>query len=419
MFIDRRFALFLAATFLAGFGGWINFLAILNIATYRFGAGPFDLVILSALLLLPSVLLTRVIADVCERYRSTHVRVIVLAVTFCTTAALLQVGDFIAFLAVITLKSIALGFTEPAETCYVTTSLAEAQQSRAFRLLSLAQSVAKISAPAAGALIGARFGDDHVMRASMGLIGVAVVLMALSGSGAKRVASPATNTDPAESAAIEATMAQAASVESAPKTTLAETLLPLLVCASIGAALGAAVNNQFPLMLKRQGFDPSELGIVVSCSALGGMLGSLLPMGRNANRAGMVALVAPAMATCCVFIAIGVIFRLPIGPASVLLCAAFLATGMAGARFRIATRMFIARHLSDQVAGASARLQSAGMLAQFLAPCFGAVMVSRLSASATFLTLGIVAAAGQLVAAAVFGKEGHRHAARSTVTSVI
>jgi hypothetical protein len=385
---NRRFYTFLTGSFFASFGGWINFLAILNIATYRFDATPFDLVILSAALLVPPILLTRTISPVCRRYASTQVLVVALTVTLGTTAALLWVGNFVAFLLIVALKSAALGFTDPSETLYVTTSVDEAQQSRAFRLLSLAQSVAKICAPAAGGIVGAWAGDNHTMLASIVLIAAAIILMLASASNGK-----------AASSVLAAPDEQA--VQRAP---FSGPIVPLLLCVGIYFALAAAVNNQFPLMLKNHGFDKSVLGIVVSCSALGGVLGSLLPMGRNAQQAGLGALLAPAFVTCAVFIAIGGIFRMPLHPAGLMLAIAFFATGLAGARFRVESRLFIARRLADQVAGASAALQSAGMFMQFIAPCFGAVLTSLLSTSDVFVTLGAVAMACLAGVGVCFGK---------------
>jgi predicted MFS family arabinose efflux permease len=385
---NRRFYSFLTGSFFASFGGWINFLAILNIATYRFDATPFDLVILSAALLVPPILLTRTISQVCSRYASTRVLVVALTLTLGTTAALLWVGNFVAFLLIVALKSAALGFTDPSETLYVTTCVDEAQQSRAFRLLSLAQSVAKICAPAAGGIIGAWAGDNHTMLASIVLIAAAIILMLASASNGK-----------AASSVLAAPDEQA--VQRAP---FSGPIVPLLLCVGIYFALAAAVNNQFPLMLKNHGFDKSVLGIVVSCSALGGVLGSLLPMGRNAQQAGLGALLAPAFVTCAVFIAIGGIFRMPLHPAGLMLAIAFFATGLVGARFRVESRLFIARRLADQVAGASAALQSAGMFMQFIAPCFGAVLTSLLSTSDVFVTLGAVAMACLAGVGVCFGK---------------
>jgi predicted MFS family arabinose efflux permease len=392
---NRRFYTFLTGSFFASFGGWINFLAILNIATYRFNATPFDLVILSAALLVPPVLLTRTISRVCGRYASTRVLVVALTLTLGTTAALLWVGNFVAFLLVVALKSAALGFTDPSETLYVTTCVDEAQQSRAFRLLSLVRSVAKICAPAAGSIVGAWAGENHTMVASIVLIAAAVVLMLASAPNGKAASS----------------VPAAPDEQDAPRTPFSGTIVPLLLCVGIYFALGAAVNNQFPLMLKNHGFDKSVLGIVVSCSALGGVLGSLLPMGRNARQAGLGALLAPAFVTCAVFVAIGGIFRLPLHPAGLMLAIAFFATGLVGARFRVECRLFIARRLADQVAGASTALQSAGMCMQFIAPCFGAVLTSLLSTSDVFIAIGSIAMACLVAVGVCFGMQqdtGHR-----------
>jgi predicted MFS family arabinose efflux permease len=397
MFMNRRFPTFLMGTFFASFGGWINFLAILNIATYRFSATPFELVILSAALLVPPILLTRIISRVSERYASTRVLVVALTLTLATTAALLWVGNFVAFLLVVALKSAALGFTDPSETLYVTTNIDEAQQSRAFRLLNLAQSMAKICAPAVGGIIGAWAGDNHTMLASMVFIAVAIALILAS--------SPTSQAAQAKHGAHATHAPQ--QEQAAPRATFAGAIVPLLLCMGIYCALAAAVNNQVPLMLRNHGFDKALLGIVVSCSALGGMLGSLLPMGRKAQQAGLGALLAPALTTSVIFIAMGGIFRMPLRPGEWMLAAAFFATGLVGARFRIECRLFIARRLADQVASASAALQSAGMFMQFIAPCFGAVLTSLLTTSEVFITIGSVAALSLIAVGVRFDRQKH------------
>ncbi len=382
---NHRLTCFIAGSFLASFGGWINFLAILNIATYRFDATPFDLVILSAALLLPSVLLTKMISQVCDRYPSTRVIGSALVVTLATTAALLWVDHFAVFLLVIAVKSAALGFTDPSEMRYVTIHVESSQQSRAFRLLTLAQNMAKICAPAAGAWVGEAFGDDHTMFASLILIAMAIVLMLKSAASENR---------PHET--------EAATTISTRRFT--GPVLPLLLCVGICFALAGAVNNQFPLMLKNQGFDKSVLAMVVSCAALGGVLGSLLPNRQRATHSDLGRLLIPAFVTCVVFIAMGEIFRMPLHPAVFLLGVAFFSTGLVGARFRVSCRMYIARRLPDQVASVSATLQSIGLFVQFVAPCVGAVMTSEMSNSQVFFALGCAATAALVGVAVAFNK---------------
>jgi hypothetical protein len=387
MLSNRRFMAFIAGSFLASFGGWINFLTILSIATWRFSATPFDLVLLSAALLLPSVLLTRVIERVVSRYPSSAVIVIALGATFCTTAALMHAGGLAVFLGVVGLKSAALGFVDPAEMRFVCDTLKDKQQADAFRLLSLAQSIAKIAAPAAGAAYAAWAGNNHTMQISMILIAAAMGLILLSASW--RVAA---NPDSAKPAAA--------------KTRLTGPLLPLLCCMTLTVAMSAAINNQFPLMLRERGFDVSVLGLLVSCAALGGVGGSLLPVRSQADQPGFGSVFVPAAMSAGVFIVIGLIFRLPLHCAHFLLAGAFLATGLIGARLRIRARMYLAGHFPSNVAGASAALQSGTMLAQFLAPCGGAVLTTWLQASDVFVVLGVTTALGLGTAAILFRRHG-------------
>ncbi|WP_027803798.1 MFS transporter [Paraburkholderia dilworthii] len=330
---------------------------------------------LSAALLLPSVLLTRVIERVVSYCPSLVVIVVALGGTFCTTVSLMHAGNLVVFLAVIGLKSAALGFVDPAEMRYVTSTLKDEQQTDAFRMLSLAQSIAKVAAPAAGAAYAAWAGNDHAMQLSMILIAAAMGLMLLSTSGQ-----------------VETRCAKVKSV--AVKTRLDGPLLPLLCCMTLTVAMSAAINNQFPLMLRERGFDASVLGLLVSCAALGGVSGSLLPVREQSDQTGLSSVFAPAILSAGIFVVIGAIFRLPLYPAHFLLGGAFLITGLVGARLRIRCRMYLARHFPSNVAGASATLQSGTMLAQFLAPCGGAVLTTYLTASIVFLILGVTTAIG-------------------------
>lgn len=91
------------------------------------------------------------------------------------------------------------------------------------------------------------------------------------------------------------------------------------------------------------------------------------------------------------FIAMGAIFRLPPHTATYLLGCAFFGTGLIGARFRIACRLYISQHCPDTIASAGATLQSYTMLTQFIAPCGGALLAAFLSTSTVFFVLGATA----------------------------
>jgi hypothetical protein len=375
MLVNRRFIVFVTGSFLASFAGWVNFLTILSIVTWRFDATPVDLVMLSAASLLPSVLLTRVIERVVSRYPSVVVIIVALGGTLFTTALLMHVCNLAVFLVVIGLKSATIAFVDPAEMRYVTHTLEEQQQTDAFRMLSLAQSIAKIAAPAAGASYAAWAGNDHAMRLSMILIAAAMGLVLLSTLGQ------------AETCSAKVKLV-------AVKAGLDGPLLPLLCCMTLTVAMSAAINNQFPLMLRERGFDASVLGLLVSCAALGGVSGSLLPVREQAGQTRLSSVFAPAILSAGIFVVIGGIFRLPLYFAHFLLAGAFVLTGLVGARLRIRCRMYLATHFQSNVAGASATLQSGSMLAQFLAPCGGALLTTYLTVSNVFLILGATTAVG-------------------------
>lgn len=421
----RPFTAFLVGGFFAGFGGWINFLAILNIATWRFNAQPIDLVLLSAAFLLPSVALTRPIAQICNRHRSTRVMTLALGVTLCTTLALIYVGRFDVFLAIVAIKSAALGFVNPAEMEYVTTTLAPDEHADAFRMISLTQNIAKICAPAAGAVLSVWLGDQHTMFASLILIAAAMACLSLSvrprttlsnahAPGLSKAISESAANVSDSNAATRA--AEVVASEAPARTSVRSTLAPLLACFAVTTAVGGAVNNQFPLMLRNQGFDPSVLGVVVSAAAIGGVLGSLLYPSRANARVGLRNLVVPSIATCLMFIAMGIVFRMPLTIASALLACAFFGTGLVGSRFRVASRLFISEQLNGHVSSATTTLQSAGLLTQFFAPFLGALLTSHLTNSGVFLLLGIGGTIAIAGVALYFGIQRPRSTTPSALT---
>ncbi len=375
----------MVGSFLASFGGWINFLTILNLAVWRFGATPYQLIMLSAALLLPSVMLTKAVSRTCARQVGSAVIVLALAVTLVTTGALIEVQNFVVFLAVVALKSAALSFVDPWQMRYVTALLDEQQQTPAYRALAFTQNVAKISAPAAGAVLAAWAGDARTMLLSLSLIASAILLLLFSAPWR-----------------VQFNHHAAEETRRATRMKPWGPLFPLLYCAVILFSMSSAINNQFPLMLKMNGFRESLLGLLVSASALGGILGSALPMRNQKKATGVGSLVRTAMATAVLFIAIGGIFRLPLYPSQCLLTGAFFGTGLLSARFQIGCRIYISRQCSETVAQACTTMQSCSMLARFVAPFGGALLINYLTVSDVFVVLGTSAGCMLLVGSVVF-----------------
>ena len=60
----------LVADGLSIFGGWIDFIVLLSIASFKFNINPFEISVLSALMLLPSIVLVNFIGKISNSHNS-------------------------------------------------------------------------------------------------------------------------------------------------------------------------------------------------------------------------------------------------------------------------------------------------------------------------------------------------------------
>ncbi|GGP21145.1 MFS transporter [Silvimonas iriomotensis] len=367
---NSRFLPLLCGHFFSQFGGWVNFLAILNIAVYRFHGTATDLLILNAASLLPSVLLTGLVGRISATYKPKTVLCVSTLVVVLATLGLLWAPSFAVFIAVVCVKYIAVSFADPAINVQASASIPTAALGRAFSQLSLSRNIAKILAPAIGALVAAMAGDQHTMMLSVLLLAVATVAFVFVPDAAQQPRTAASQRPPGER-------------------TPAWAAWPFFASVVVYGALTLAVNSQFALVLKNCGYGSSAVGILMSCAAAGGILGGLVLARRSPAGASLRGLIGLGMVAALVFLALGGALLLPpqLGIFGLGVC--FFATGLNGAAIAVKRNVFLVAQFGDQVGVATATLQSVQQAIQFLAPFLGAALVSHLAAPNVFWTLAL------------------------------
>lgn len=149
-------------------------------------------------------------------------------------------------------------------------------------------------------------------------------------------------------------------------------------------------NNQLPLLLSAEGFEPSFFGVLVSCSGLGNVLVGVWMSAHSKTRG------AGSLMTLCLasviqavgLVVIAFVFSSADGTRYVLVSFAFVVAGMASAYFAICTAVIISEHHRDAVGRVSAEVQRWQHTMMIVAPLVGAYVFDVTSAGMLLLVAG-------------------------------
>ncbi len=363
----RREHLLLAADGVAMFGTWIDFLAILTLAAYRFAVSPYQMALFSAAGILPGIVLAPWVGRWCDRSDVQRTLLASIALRIATTAAVMLCRDLALLTLLVALRSALAAVVAPAVNVMGVRGVEAARRPRFYALLNVLNSSAKVTAPALGTIASSLVGEAYALAASIVLALISLLLFALV-----RTPPPAT----------------AATVAEAPNPRLAwrAGVGLLLATASAYAWFVFMVNNLMPLVLQRSGFDKALLGVLISCSGAGNIVSGLWLARRAAVRpmqGHLSELLMPAAASAAAFFAIGLALVRPHGMAPVL-AVVFAIGGLFSARFAVATNVYLARRHADAIGHVSALMQGCQNAMILIAPLVGAVVLDRHGPAALF-----------------------------------
>jgi MFS transporter, DHA1 family, staphyloferrin B biosynthesis exporter len=351
---------------LHAFGAWIDFLAILTLAVWRFQVTPLEMAFVGAAGLLPGILAGPALGRWCDRGDAKRLLLASMVLRVAATAALLWGEAFVPFLALVALRSVAASVGPPAIQVLALRQVAEAQRTRFYALLNLLNNSAKILAPALGTVSASLQGEALALALSAGCSALAALAFAFV---------PAASPPPGDAAH------SAAPAPAAP----APPMLPVLWIGSAWAFSVFMANNLVPLVLQQSGQDKALLGILVSCSGAGNVLSGLWLARRPPGWTGAdTETLRPAFALAAGFAAVAAV--LAWGPVGLVLPLLFLCIGIVSARFAIALNVRLAQQHGAAIGAASARLQAwqNGMI--LLAPLLGALVLERAGGALLFAT---------------------------------
>lgn len=397
----------MAGSILAGFGGWIDFLAILTLAAYEYRADAFLMALISAAFLVPGIVLAPRVGRWIDRGRADAILLSSLVLRCIATASLLLVPAAPVFCLIVAVRSALTIPTEPASNVLVTRLVSRADVPGYFGMLGVFRNLSKIVAPTIGAAVASQFGEARCFYLSIALtlLGAGFIFVGL------RRASLRDRSD-------EATVAAEGGAAPAPVAGKSAALLRQLIwTVTLFVFMVFLINNQLPVLLRNAGFDKALLGVLVSCSGAGGILAAAYMTRGNAAMGAtdpMRATIVAVLATAACFLALGLAFTLPAETAAYVAGALFFCTGMFGAIEAIRSNTVIVQHFPTRVGAVSAKLlayQSAAMLA---APWVAAAIIPLVSMPVLFMIDGGLALVGLSIVSLRFRRAASESWAAST-----
>lgn len=366
--LSKTLRLILVGDGLNMLGGWLDFIAILTIPAFTLNAGPIAIAILSAVLLLPAVLLRKPIQRLCDS--EANVLWLRLSLLFRAISTLLLVlcGSILSFLAVALVRSLFHSFTQPAVESVSAFCVPSASRQRYYSALNLINSSAKILCPALGAVIGSIYSYQYVLVISGTITIVAAGIFQWSAVG---IASCyASRHDRLKNSELGAE----------PYVEDVDSPVWQYFCLiSMGYYFSVfMVNNQLPIILKQEHLPPESLGVLISAAAAGNLAYGIASAKRwspTLLRGRLWELITPNLATMLVFFLIALGFIVMRGNIWLLGCLFFM-SGLATARFFIAARFYTATNFSSALGKATSSVQSIQNLSMLLAPIFGGVVLT-------------------------------------------
>ncbi|MNK82712.1 enterobactin exporter EntS [compost metagenome] len=258
---SNRLGRLMAGTLVSRTGEWMD-LVTLNWVALQMTNSPLHLGLINACRLVPTFLMSLPAGILADRYDRGHLLLLTQALSAALTLLLAFAAaastSFWLFAAVVTLRAMASAMDAPIRSALVPQLVGPDQVSRAVALQSTLLSMSRILGPALGGILMGVLGAPAVFAISAGLIALALPLTAgLRSDAPRRPASRATLSEALDYLKGE------------------PLLQALMLLAIVPMIFGFPYTAMMPLFVRDViGLGPQGLGILLSVTAIGALLGS-------------------------------------------------------------------------------------------------------------------------------------------------
>lgn len=366
---------------------WIDFVLIFSLTAYYWLATPSIVGVAAALYGLPGLILGPLIGRAIDKANPMKALYISYLARGVTSFALVLAPSIELFLIAVFFKGIANLAAMPTEQVIIKKSFSNAQLASGISLLTVIDQIIKVGAPFfAGVLaqvVFARFG--FLFSAILSMIGALAIFL---------LSTPSTHEDFSRSRSNSSSSFRDLLVALS-----RETILKLAFTAAlIQSFLLGVYDPLLALFLKELGYNAASFGIIVSCTAVGGIIGAAF-FRATASACSPTSLLSGSM---CGFgltvLTPGVLFMNTLPIPITLLYALWVLNGICYAL----TAMYFAVSLQRRcrleiIASVSASARSILIFSMIVGPLIGSSLVTYSSIGFVFLLSGVLAAVSGFV----------------------
>ncbi|WP_350306319.1 MFS transporter [Photorhabdus viridis] len=360
-------------------GSWIDFITILTLSAYQFNASPYEMAVISALSLLPGIILTKNLGQLLESGSVILILILSLLLRIGATVGIILSQSIEIFIIFVALRSVFNSVMQPAINVLSIQMLKGENSTKFYSLMNMINNISKLIVPILGAVSSSVIGERAILLVSIGFTSISLLSFLLHHKNSE--------------ISIDKKNAEKILPEGNFLKNKPNTMLPLLWCVATYFFFVFMLNNQMAIILMYLQFDKAALGMLMSCSAAGNILSGIMTAKFSIKypiTGKLSELMIPGASTAVGFGLIGITLNLPQSFSLYILLLVFFSVGIFSARFAIASNVFVSLNYSQFSGIASVRLQSIQNISILIAPLAGAYILSIAGAKTLFFISSIL-----------------------------
>ncbi|WP_323834976.1 MFS transporter [Photorhabdus africana] len=360
-------------------GSWIDFITILTLSAYQFNASPYEMAVISALSLLPGIILTKNLGQLLESGSVILILILSLLLRIGATVGIILSQSIEIFIIFVALRSVFNSVMQPAINVLSIQMLKGENSTKFYSLMNMINNISKLIVPILGAVSSSVIGERAILLVSIGFTSISLLSFLLHHKNSE-ISIDKEN--------LEKILPEGNLSKKKPNT-----MLPLLWCVATYFFFVFMLNNQMAIILMYLQFDKAALGMLMSCSAAGNILSGIMTAKFSIKypiTGKLSELMIPGASTAVGFGLIGITLNLPQSFSLYILLLVFFSVGIFSARFAIASNVFVSLNYSQFSGIASVRLQSIQNISILIAPLAGEYILSIAGAKTLFFISSIL-----------------------------
>ncbi|WP_445496552.1 MFS transporter [Photorhabdus sp. SF281] len=156
-------------------GSWIDFITILTLSAYQFNASPYEMAVISALSLLPGIILTKNLGQLLESGSVILILILSLLLRIGATVGIILSQSIEIFIIFVALRSVFNSVMQPAINVLSIQMLKGENATKFYSLMNMINNISKLIVPILGAVSSSVIGERAILLVSIGFTSISLL----------------------------------------------------------------------------------------------------------------------------------------------------------------------------------------------------------------------------------------------------